>query len=732
MHLGIAIVLALLAGGPSAGRLPVPANRPADALTPAPSDLRYAFPVGDVLVYERVFDTENSPLDHPDVKYTVHEEWLIKTAVVNRNSTAVGTAIQANRTKLRITGRAALVRALGESDADNILSLYERAETTSVRYRIVDEFGRSLNRSYSLQDAASFVVSSMKGLFILPTQSIWEGWSTTPSGDQPMDIVYEGVKKEGSSFQHVFSGRHPAGWALMAVDRDLGLPARFEYAADYGGAGERRREHASVRLKGVQRDAWHAWDKDPMVDRALVLGAITDAGLTCRAGIIKRFLAGSDVQEQNLAAAYCARRGIPDGLDMKRYLYARNPIVRFNAAKALSKFGGDARPLIAKIRDADPYVARRAADYFNHSTDVLPPDKKFVFWVLQNWLYEGGELPDLFQGDEESLRDLLRFLKPANDAVGGCYRYYLPGEPTDFRHPYYVSLPEDYDPAETYPMIVYLGMGDGRGDLAFQAIYNGLRAAGALSHFILLVPQADGKWWDKDVEPVVNRVLTAALKTLSVDTNQVFLAGSSNGGMGTIYFGTRLPDRFAGLAANMGYPVVDRRFLEQPQNLEVLKNLTNARVFLSHGAQDDQVTPEGDRRTADILRQADGQVTQRVMPGRKHNIDIREVIAEILDVFASGRRNAYPRRIDFVLADAAYPRCFWIEAEGAPAGAEIHAAVTGNTLVDLTRDVVVRVNGREAYRGPVKPSADDLLFSLAMTADAQAAYGACLEIDMIN
>jgi hypothetical protein len=245
-------------------------------------------------------------------------------------------------------------------------------------------------------------------------------------------------------------------------------------------------------------------------------------------------------------------------------------------------------------------------------------------------------------------------------------------------------------------------------------------------------------------------VLTAALKTLSVDTNQVFLAGSSNGGMGTIYFGTRLPDRFAGLAANMGYPVVDRRFLDQPQNLEVLQNLTNARVFLSHGEQDDQVTPEGDRRTADILRQADGQVTQRVMPGRKHNIDIREVIAEILDVFASGRRNAYPRRIDFVLADAAYPRCFWIEAEGAPAGAEIHAAVTGNTidvrtvavsrirlyldekLVDLTQDVVVRVNGREAYRGLVKPSADDLLFSLAMTADAQAAYGACLEIDMIN
>ena len=111
MSLGIAIVMAFLAGGPSAG--PAPVSRPVSALAPAPADLRYTFPVGDVLVYERVFDTENSPIDHPGVSYTVHEEWLIKTAVVNRNGSTVGTAVQANRTKLHITGRAALVRASG-------------------------------------------------------------------------------------------------------------------------------------------------------------------------------------------------------------------------------------------------------------------------------------------------------------------------------------------------------------------------------------------------------------------------------------------------------------------------------------------------------------------------------------------------------------------------------------------------------------------------------------------
>ncbi len=709
--------------------------------------MRYDFPVGDVLVYERIFDTENSLLERPDVSYTVQEKWLIKAAVVDRDGSSVGLAIQANRTALRINGRAGLERAVGGDDAANILALYERAETVSVRYETVDEFGRSLNRSYSLQDAASFVAASMQSLFSLPAQPVWEGWSATSSGEQPMDIVYEGLRQEGGAARHVFSGRHPAGWALMSVDRDLSLPAKLEYAADYGGANERRREHVSIRLTSVQKDAYRLWDRDPAVERALVLGALARSGLVCRAAIIKRFLDGSDVQKQNLAAAYCAQRGIPDGLDMTRYLYAKNPIVRFNAAKAIYRFGGNAKPLIMKMRDYDPYVARRAAGFFHAGTDVLPPDRTFAFWVLQNWLYNGGDLPDIFQEDPDYLRDLVRFLKPANDAVGGCYRSFLArragGLPSSL-----LRLPaRRLRSRRNLPDARLSGHGRRPGGPTPSRPCTTACARPA--------PCPASSWWCRRRTAsggmrTWSRSSTACsaavLKTLSVDTNQLYLAGSSNGGMGTIYFGTRLPDRFAGLASNMGYPVVDRRFLEQPQNLEVLQNLSHASVFLSHGSRDDTVTPQGDRETADLLRKADGSVVLREWPRKRHNIDIREVIDDILEVFASGRRNPYPRRIDFVLTDPAYSRCFWVDAEGAPAGAEVHARVTDNTidvqavgvgrlrlyldekLVDLARDVVVRVNGRESFRGRVHPTADDMLFSLAKTADAQAVYSAYLEV----
>jgi hypothetical protein len=713
----------------------------------APTGLRYSFPVGDVLVYSRVFDTENRPVGSPEAVYSIHEEWLIEAAVVQRTGGTAGLAVQSTRTAFKVTGRRALERAVGGDDTDNLLAPFERAETRSVRYLLIDEMGRSLNRSYSIQDAASFVVASMKEIFSLPSQPIWEGWSVVTEGATPLEVIYEGLQGANADVRHVFRGRHPSGEVRLEIDGGLAIPSRFEYAAEYEAAGERRCERNTVVFRGLKKDGWANWGTDPYVDRALVLGAIARSGLSCPRGIIKAFLDDGDEQKQNLAAAYCALRGIPDGLNMRGYLEARNPLVRFDAAKALFKFAADARPLIAKMRDSESFVRRRAAAFFSRSTDILPADRRPMFWALQNWMYEGGDLPDEFRADEGELHDLLRFLKPPNEAVGGCYREFLPGSGPDDQHPYYLSLPVDYDPAETFPMIVYLGMGDGRGDYAFQSVYNGLRAAGALSRFILLVPQAHGKWWDESVEPVVNRVLAAALKSLSIDTNQVYLAGSSNGGMGTIYFGTRLPDRFAALGANMGYPVVDRRFLEEPQNLDILQNLNNAKVFLSHGAADRRVTPEGDRTAADILRKADGQVVLREMVGKKHNIDIREVIGGMLDVFESERRNPYPRRIDFVMSDPAYARCFWVEIESASAPTpQVHAVVRGNTievrtdgvarlriyldegLVDLSKEVVALVNGREAFRGLVRPSTADLLLSLKKTEDAQEAYGASIEV----
>ena len=741
-RIGIAafLLLSIAAGGSASLRVRA-------ASTPAPAGLKYSFPVGDILVYSRVFDTENRPVASPDAVYSIHEEWLIEAAVVQRAGGTAGLAVQSTRTALKVAGRRALERAVGGDDADNLLAPYEHAETKSVRYQLIDELGRTLNNSFSIQDAVSFVVSSMKEIFNLPSQPVWEGWSAMTEGETPLDVVYEGLKGGGADIRHVFRGQNPSGQVRMEIAGDLAVPVRFEYAAEYEAAGERRRERNAVVFRGLKKNAWTNWDADPYADRALVLGAIARSGLSCRRGIIKAFLDGGDEQKQNLAAAYCALRGIPDGLDMRRYLGARNPLVRFNAAKALFKFSGDARPLIAKMRDPELFIRRRAAAFFSRSTDVLPPDKRPMLWALQSWMYEGGDLPDEFRADEEELHDLLRFLKPPNEAVGGCYREFLSGSGPDDRHPYYLSMPADYDPSETYPMIVYLGMGDGRGDYAFQSIYNGLCAAGALSRFILLVPQAHGKWWDESVEPIVTRVLDAALKTLSVDTNQVYLAGSSNGAMGTIYFGTRLPDRFAALGANMGYPVVDRRFLEEPQNLDILQNLNNAKVFLSHGAADQHVTPEGDRTAAEILRKADGQVILRELAGKKHNIDIREVIGGMLDVFESERRNPYPRRIDFVMSDPAYPRCFWIEVEAASAPVpQVHALVRGNSvevrtdgvarlriyldegLLDLSKEVVAVVNGREAFRGIVRASSNNLLLSLRKTEDAQEVFGASIEV----
>ena len=293
-------------------------------------------------------------------------------------------------------------------------------------------------------------------------------------------------------------------------------------------------------------------------------------------------------------------------------------------------------------------------------------------------------------------------------------------------------------------------MGDGRGDYALNAVVTGLRKAGRLSRYILLVPQAHGLWWEPNAEGPLNRVLRSVFHSLSVDTNQVYLGGSSNGGMGTMFYGTHLPDRFAALASNMGYPVVERDFLTKPLlNLDLLKNLFNTKVFLSHGGDDDQVTPEGDRSAYALLKKGPLAATYVELPGKGHDIPIADVLDRALAVFDSRQRDPFPKRIDFVMNEPAYASCYWIEVEDYSAlPAQVTARIQGNlvdvissgvrqmklslddNLIDLTRPVTVRVNAKEIFQGMLRTTAQSLLWSAKDRMDAQLGYGVTLDLDI--
>jgi len=717
-------------------------------LPPRITPIQYQFRTGDLLTYGQVLESENSLQENPKASYRVRLEWQVKMYVLAADPGATWLAVQYNLKSANVSNRAVFERLAGKDEARELLEIYDSLDPEFTRIFKLDGQGANESASYNLTMSSSSIYSFMSRIRRLPAVPFEKGDSYLAREEDTLNVVYEGEQSVPRGTDYVFTAQHPSGRVLLTVSKELGVTDRLEYTASYVAENQTRREGYSFVLRDMRSAPWPGPLSNPLVNKALVAGAIVRPELSCGPDVVKAFLDSSDPGRQSVGAAYCGLRGIPDGLDPQPYLKSRNPLVRFNAAKSVLKYRGDSGPMRALTLDPDVYVRRRAVNFFERSSYMIPASIHALYGAVERWLYEGGSIPAVRVDQDDDIRHVLQFIKPANALMPGFSKNFLEN-PRDPEHPYYLYLPDDYDPAEVYPVFVYLGMGDGRGDYALSALVNGLKKAGRLSQYILLVPQAHGLWWEPSAEGPLNRILLTMLHSVSVDTNQIYLGGSSNGGMGTMFYGTHLPDRFAALASNMGYPVLERDFLTKPLNLDLLKNLFNAKVFLSHGLDDAHVTPDGDRSAYAQLKKAPVPATLLELPGKGHDIPIADVLGRALAVFETSQRDPFPKRIDFIMNEPAYAACYWIEVEDySVLPARVTAHITGNTvdvesagvrqmrlaldenLVDLSKPVIVRVNGRELFNGQLHASAQSLLWSAKERMDAQMGYSVTIALEV--
>ena len=127
---------------------------------------------------------------------------------------------------------------------------------------------------------------------------------------------------------------------------------------------------------------------------------------------------------------------------------------------------------------------------------------------------------------------------------------------------YLQALPKDFDPAKTYPLVIFLHgageCGNGTTELDRVAIHGYPMHAeqGRDYPFILVSPQLPwGEFWCSYIESL-NLFLDHILATLPVDPKRVYLTGLSNGGTGTYLWGQTSPERFAALLPVCGASIV--------------------------------------------------------------------------------------------------------------------------------------------------------------------------------
>ena len=233
---------------------------------------------------------------------------------------------------------------------------------------------------------------------------------------------------------------------------------------------------------------------------------------------------------------------------------------------------------------------------------------------------------------------------------------YLPGAFKGVQ--YRLMKPIDFDPSKTYPLILSLHGGSGRGtnNIKNLLIWNEYLADEDLRRkhpAFVLAPQSNGPWLDntskvkiypepgsitiddlpegmrkfgariierieeagrapEPVYGVLDEVLelidTKLSKQYKIDADRVYVLGHSMGGMGTFTAIYQHPDRFAAAIPSAGtfYPWLDARRIQ------------DVPLWIFHGKPDKVVDYMGSRHVFDRLSELNGNAKLTTLPGVGH------------------------------------------------------------------------------------------------------------------
>lgn len=204
-----------------------------------------------------------------------------------------------------------------------------------------------------------------------------------------------------------------------------------------------------------------------------------------------------------------------------------------------------------------------------------------------------------------------------------------------YRLNYRILYPENYQPGEKYPVLLFLhGAGERGSDNEAQLRHGGDMLASHANRTkfpaLVIAPQCpEDKSWSTYKRPAkegearsyppaaaitpemaaVKELLDTYIDKGMVDTRRIYITGLSMGGMGTFDMVCRFPDLFAAATPVCGGANVDR--------LTRYKGRTAFSIY--HGAVDRTVDVQWSRDAFEALRKAGADVRYKEYPGVDHN-----------------------------------------------------------------------------------------------------------------
>lgn len=263
---------------------------------------------------------------------------------------------------------------------------------------------------------------------------------------------------------------------------------------------------------------------------------------------------------------------------------------------------------------------------------------------------------------------------------------------------------------------------------------------------IYLAPRAPTNTWnlwhEGHIDPLFERLIEGMIATRGVDPNRVYLMGYSAGGDGVWQLAPRMADRFAAAAMMAGHP--------NEASLLGLRNLPFA-IFMGgeDKAYDRNKIAAQKEKDLDALQKQDPKGYEhlvRIYKGLPHWMDGKD--AEAVPWMAKHVRNPWPEKIVWFQDDVLHDRFYWLEIPKGTAktGQKITATAKDNfitldgdvpegitlhlsdTLVNLDKPILVKINGKESFKGKADRTAASIRTALDSRPDAPACPTATLKI----
>ncbi|MCA8913069.1 MAG: PDZ domain-containing protein [Planctomycetes bacterium] len=364
-------------------------------------------------------------------------------------------------------------------------------------------------------------------------------------------------------------------------------------------------------------------------------------------------------------------------------------------------------------------IAMMALACVNLAQDVPQPAKEVdTTDLLARYLKSDGKEKDalrkqLLELSADELQKTIHAWQPAKLDKPGVTEFETLC-PDGHKRPYWVYVPEEYDVAKRYPLLVCMHGGvsgwpmrsdnedPSAGEYSIQYFLPNLTDEQKREVVILGcsagVPETgmDSVWWALKGQQNVLHMISETKRRVSIDDDRVIVTGHSDGGSGTFGFAYRMPDTFAGFYAMNGCPLVP----PLDGSPVFLENMKGENFYCFNGGRD---TLYPAKRMTPIYDQANGlgaTIKYTVYPKLTHQVGdvLEDEVANFMGKqLKDWRRDLLPAEIDWACSDPARGRRAWLSideisdlgaANTAPKNAEIEVPAGRPTLgVRLQRNV---------------------------------------------